>query len=152
MQDRGRLHDVQVGVVLACEGSRRGVLDRGARSDGVGRMLIQPTERLGDGDRYIVRNGDPFESPADLSADGANRVTVLWTQARQPIDPDLDGWRLRHDPPKHPRRHAEASRHVDALDSRELAQVRAFATNDPYLRPVDLLQIQHVRAHSSPIP
>ena len=120
LQDRGRPHDVQVGVVLACEGGRRQVLDRRARSDGVGTVLIESAERAGDRDRHIVRNRDPFEGPADLRAERADRRTVVRTQVRQPYDLFLDGGRVRHDPPEGLRRHAEASRHANAFDRREL--------------------------------
>ena len=86
LQDRCRPHDVQVGIVLAGEGGRRQVLDRRARSDGVGSMLIESDKRAGDRRRYIVGERDPFESPADLGAERADRLTVVWAQARQLID------------------------------------------------------------------
>ena len=119
-QDRGRRDDVQVGVVLPCEGGRRRVLDRRARSDGIGSVLIEPPKRANDRGGHITRERDPFEGPADLRAERADRLTVVWTQVRQPIDPLPDGGRVRHDPPEGLRRHAEASRHANAFDPREL--------------------------------
>src|SRR5215211_1716256 len=59
----------------------------------------------------------------------------------------VDRRRSRHDPPKRVRRHAEASRHEDAFDPRQLPQVRALAAGDHDPRLVDLLETQHVAAH-----
>ena len=144
LEDRGRPHDVQVRVLLAREGGRRQVLCRRARSDGVGGLLAESGERDGDRRRQIVGDGDPFEGPADLRAERADPVPVVRVQARQPIEPIVDRWRLRHDPPEGVRRHAEARRHADAFDPRELPQVRALAADDRDLRLVDLLETQHV--------
>ena len=85
-----------------------------------------------------------FEGPADLRAQRADRLPVVRVQARQLVEPIVDRRRVRHDPPEGVRRHAEASRHVDAFDPRKLPQLRALAPNDRDLRLVDLLQIQHV--------
>ena len=52
------------------------------------------------------------------------------SQARQPIEPIVDRRRFRHDPPERVRRHAEAGRHADAVDPRQLPQVRALAADD----------------------
>ena len=68
LQDRRRPYDVQVRVRLACEGGRRRVLRRRARSDGVGGSLAEPGECVGDRRRQIVRDDDPFEGPSDLRA------------------------------------------------------------------------------------
>ena len=147
LEDRRRPHDVQVRVLLAREGGRRQVLRRRTGSDGVGGLLAEPGERAGDRRRQIVGDGDPFEGPADLRAERADRLPVVRLQARQPIEPIVDRRRFRHDPPEGVRRHAKASRHADAFDPRKLPQVRALAANDRDLRPVDLLETQHVAAH-----
>ena len=144
LEDRRRPHDVQVRVLLAGEGGRRQVLRRRAGSDGVGGLLAEPGERAGDRRRQIVGDGDPFDGPADLRAERADRLPVVRVQARQPIEPIVDRRRFRHDPPEGVRRHAEASRHADAFDPRKLPQVRALAANDRDLRLVDLLKTQHV--------
>ena len=77
LEDRGRPHDVQVRVLLAREGGRRQVLRRRARSDGVGGLLAETGERAGDRRRQIVGDGDPFEGPADLRAERADRLPVV---------------------------------------------------------------------------
>ena len=48
--------------------------------------------------------------------------------ARQPIEPIVDRRRLGQDAPEGVRRHAETGRHADAVDPRQLPQVRALAT------------------------
>jgi hypothetical protein len=111
-------------------------LRRRAGADGVGGSLAEPGERAGDRRRHILRDGDPFQGPADLRAQRADQPPVVRVQARQPID---DRRRFRHDPPEGVRRHAEASRHADAFDPRKLPQLRALAPNDRDLRLVDLL-------------
>jgi hypothetical protein len=60
------------------------------------------------------------------------------------IEPIVDRRRFRHDPPEGVRRHAKASRHADAFDPRQPAQVRALAANDRDLHLVNLLKTQHV--------
>ena len=77
-------------------------------------------------------------------AERADRLPVVRVQARQLIEPIVDRRRFRHDPPEGVRRHAEATRHADAFDPRQPAQVRALAAHDRDLRLVDLLKIQHV--------
>ena len=144
LEDRGRPHDVQVRVLLAREGGRRQVLCRRARSDGVGGLLAETSEREADRRRQIVRDGDPLEGPADLRADRADPLPVFRVQARQPIEPIVDRRGIRHDPPEGVRRHAEAKRHADAFEPRKLPQVRALAANDRDLCLVDLLKTQHV--------
>ena len=139
-----RPHDVQERVLLAREGGRRQVLRRRAGSDGVGGLLAELGERARDRRRQIVGDGDPFEGPADLRAERADRLPVVRLQARQPVEPIVDRRRFRHDPLKGVRRHAKASRHADAFDPRKLPQVRALAANDRDLRLVDLLETQHV--------
>ena len=152
LEDRRRPHDVQVRVLLACEGGRRQVLRRRARSDGVGGSLAEPGERAGDRRRQIVRDDDPFEGPSDLRAARANRLPVVRVQARQPIQPIVDRRRVLHDSPEGVRRHAEASRHADAFHPRKLSQVRALAADDCDLRLVDLPETQHVAAHPFTFP
>src|SRR5206468_6115305 len=102
--------------------------------------------------RQIVGDGDPFECPADLRAERADRLPVVRVLARQPVELIVDRRRFRHDPPEGIRRHAEASRHAYAFDPRKLAYVRALAANDCDLRLVDLLETQHVAAHPSIFP
>ncbi len=77
---------------------------------------------------------------------------VIRAQARQPIEPAVDRRRVRHDPLEGIRRHAEAGRHADAFDPRELPQVCALAADDRDLCLVDLVESQHVAAHRTPIP
>ena len=144
LEDRSQPHDVQVRVLLACEGRRRQVLRRRAGSDGEGGSLAEPGEGADDRRHHIVRDDNPFEHPADLRAERANRLPVVRVQARQPIEPSIDRPRFRHDPPERVGRHAKASRHTDAFDPRKLPQVRALAANDRDLRLVDLLETQHV--------
>ena len=122
LEDRRPPHDVQVRVVLARERGRRQVLRRRARSDGVGSLLAEAGERAGDRGRQIVGDGDPFERPADLRAERTDRLTVVRLQAGQPIERIIDRRRVRHDPPERVRRHAEAGRHADALDSAKAPQ------------------------------
>ena len=148
LEDRRRPHDVQVRVLLAREGGRGQVLCRRARSDGVGGVLTEQGERAGDRRRQIVGDGDPFDGPADLRAERADRLPVVRIHARQPIDPFVDRRRFRHDPLEGVRRHAEASRHADAFDPRKLSQVRGLAADERNLRRVDLLEAKHVVAHS----
>ena len=93
-----------------------------------------------------------FDGPADLRAERADRLPVVRVQARQPIEPIVDRRRFRHDPPEGVRRHAEAGRHADAVDPRQLPQVRALAADDRDLRLVDLLETQHVAAHAPSLP
>ena len=89
----------------------------------------------------------PSRIAADLRAERADLLPVVRRQARQPIEQIVDRWRFRHDSPEGVRRHAEARRHAQALDPRELPEVRALAANDRDLRLIDLLEIQHVDAH-----
>ena len=147
LEDRGRPHDVQVRVLLAGERGRRQVLRRRARPDGVGGLLAETGECAGDRRRQIVGDGDPLEGPADLRAERADPLPVVRVQARQPIEAIVDRRGFPHDPPERVRRHAEAGRHADALDPRELPQVRALAAGDRDLRRVDLFETQHVAAH-----
>jgi hypothetical protein len=152
-EDRGRPDDVQVGVLLACEGGRRQVLCRRAGADGTGGLVAEPGERAGDRRCQIVGDGDPFEGPADLRAEPADRLPVAGVQARQPIEQFADGRRrLRHDPLERVGRHAEASRHADAFDPRKLPQVHTLAARDGDLRLVDLREAQHVAAHLPTFP
>ena len=130
--------------MLAGEGGRRQVLRRRAGSDGVGGLLAEPCERVGDRRREIVGDGDPFDGLADLRAERADRLPVIRVAARQPIQLIVDRRRFRHDPPEGVRRHAKASRHADAFDPRQPAQVRALTANDRDLHLVNLLQTQHV--------
>ena len=44
------------------------------------------------------------------------------------------------------------SRHADAVDPRQLSQVRALAADDRDLRLVDLLETEHVAAHPFTFP
>ena len=143
-EDGRRPHDVQVRVLLAGEGGRRQVLCRRAGPDGAGGLLAELGERAGDRRRQVARDGDPFDGPADLRAERADRLPVVRVQPRQLTEPVVDRRRLRHDPPEGARRHAKATRHPDALDPRQPAQVRALAANDRDPRLVNLLKIQHV--------
>jgi hypothetical protein len=120
------------------------VLSRRAGSHGVGSVLAELRERAGDRRRQVVGDGDPFEDPADLRAESADRLTVVRIQERQPIEPIVDRPRCRHDPPEGVRRHAKTGRHGDAFNPRKLPQVRTLAANDRDLRPIDLVETQHV--------
>jgi hypothetical protein len=107
-------------------------------------LLAEPGDRAGDRRRQIVRDGDPFEGPADLRAERANRLQALRVEARQPIELSVDPRHCCHDPPEGVRRHAKASRHANAFDPRKLPQVRALAADERDLRLVDLFETQHV--------
>jgi hypothetical protein len=111
LEDRCSSHDVQVCVLLAREGGRRQVLRRRAGSDGVGGLLAEPGERASDRRREIVGDCDPFECPADLCAERADRLPVVRLQAAQLIEPIVDRRRLGHDPLEGVRRDAKARRH-----------------------------------------
>jgi hypothetical protein len=147
LEDRRRPYDVQISVLLAREGSRRQVLRRRARPDGVAGALAEPGECAGDRRRQIVRNDGPLDGPADLRTGRANRLPVVRAQPRQPIQPIVDRRRDRHDSPEGVRRHAKANWNADAVDPRELSQVRALAANDGDLRLVDLLETEHIATH-----
>ena len=84
--------------------------------------------------------GDRFDGAADLRAERADRLPVVRLAGATAVEPIVDRRRLGHDPPERVRRHAEAGRHADAVDPRQLAQVRALAADDRDLRPVDLLK------------
>jgi hypothetical protein len=144
LQDRGRAHDVEVRVLLAREGSRRLILCRRAGSHGVGGPLAQLRESTGDRRREIVRDGDPFDGPADLRTERADRLPVIRVHARQLIQAILDRRYFRHDPSVRVRRHAEAGRDAYALDPGQLPELRALAANERDLRRVDRVQIPHV--------
>ena len=147
LEDRCSPDDVQVRVLLAREGGRRQVLRRRAGTDGIGGPLAELRERPRDRRRQVVGDDDLFDRPADLRAEHPDRLAVVRLQARQPIDPIVDGGRERHDRLEGAGRHAEAGRHVDAVDSRKLPQVCALAADDRGLCLVDLLERHHVLAH-----
>ena len=150
LEYRGRPDDVQVRVLLAREGGGRQVLRRRTGSNGVGGLLAESGELAGDRRRQIVGDGDPFQGPADLRAERADRLPVVRLQARQLIQPIVHRRRFRHDPLEGVCRHAEASWHAEAFDPRKLPQVRALAANHRDLRVVNLLEPQHVAAHPLP--
>ena len=152
-EDRRRSHDVQVRVLLAGEGGRREVLCRRAGPDRVGRVLaeLRTTERViasarssGMAISSIVRRISALSVPIASPSSGLRRDS-------RSIRSSTYG-RFRHDPPEGLRRHAEAGRHADAFDPRELPQVRALATNDCDLRPVDLLETPARRFPSAHLP
>ena len=82
----------------------------------------------------------------------ADRTTIIEAYVRQPIE--LFGHRRhgRHHPPEGVCRDAEARRHVDALDARELPELRTLAAHDGDLGLVDLAEAQHVVAHLTALP
>ena len=86
----------------------------------------------------------PSRVPRISALERVDRLPIFRVQARQLIEPIVDRRRFGHDPPEGIRRHAEAGRHADPLDPRELPQVRSLAANDRNLRSVDLLETQHV--------
>jgi hypothetical protein len=100
LEDRGRAYDVEVRVLLAGEGVCRQALRRRAGSHGAGGMLAELAERPGDRRREITGNGDPFDGPADLRAERANRLPVVRVQARQRIEPTVDRRRSARIRPK----------------------------------------------------
>ncbi len=151
IEDRRWADDVQVRVLLAGEGCRRQVLRRRAGSDGVGGFARRAGERAGDRRRQIVRDGDRFDGPADLRAQRAESLPVVRLCARQPIESIVDRRRLRHDPLEGVRRDAVPSRHANAFDPRKLPQLRALAADERDLGLVDLLESQHVAAHTTPL-
>jgi hypothetical protein len=144
LEDRGRPDDVQVGVLLTGEGGRRQVLRRRAGSDGEGGPLTERGESAGDRHRHIVGEGGSLDGPADLPADRSDRLPVVRGQARQLVEPVVDGRRLGHDPPEGVRRDAEAGRHVDAVDPGQRPEMRALAADDRDLALVDLGETPHV--------
>jgi hypothetical protein len=143
LKDRGRPHNVQVCVLLAGEGGRRQVLRRRAGADGIGSLPAQPVDPAGDRLLQVIGNGDPLNRPADLRTERADRVPVVGVQARQPFQLIIDPRHRRHDLLEGLRRHAKAGRHANAIDSRKLPQVRAFAASERDLRLVDLFKPQH---------
>jgi len=147
LEDRRRPDDVQVSVLLAREGRGGQVLRRRAGPDGVSDLRAEADERAGDRLRQIVGDGDRFQGPADLRAEGADRLPVVRVRARQPIEPIVDRRHFRHDPLEGARRDAKASRHADAFDPRKLPQVRALAAHERDLRLVDFPEIQDIAAH-----
>jgi hypothetical protein len=141
--------DVEIGVLLAGERSRRQILRGRAGADRIGRVLVELGECSGDCCRQIVGDSDRFEDRASLCAERANRLPVVRLQVRQPIKLIVDRWRLRDDPAEGVRGDAEARRHADVFDPQEFAKVRALTANDCDLRLIDLLKTQHVAAHRS---
>ena len=140
-EDRGRPHDVQVGVLLAGEGGRRQVLRRRAGPDGVGRLPAKPGDRAGDRRRQIAGDGDPLNGPADLRTERADRLPVVGVQAatagraaRRSRRAAVMIRRKASVVTQKPRRHA------NAFDPGELPQVRALAPNERDLRLVDLVE------------
>ena len=93
-----------------------------------------------DGRRQVVGDGERFERLAELRAERADGLPVLRPQARQPLQPAVEGWRSRQDAPEGLRRDAEARRHAHALEPRERPQVRALPADERDLRPVDLVE------------
>ncbi len=144
LEDRRRSRDVQVRVLLARKRGRWQVLRRRAGSDRVSSVLAEPGERAIDRRRQVVRDGDRFETPADRPAQRADRLALVRVHARQPIEPIVDRRRFCDDPPERVRRHTEPGRHADAVDPRQLCQVRALAANDRELHLVDLMEAHHV--------
>ena len=76
LEDLGRAHDVQKGVVLAGEGEGRRVLGRRAGPDGEGGPA-EPGERAGDRRRDPAGDRDLLEGPADVRAERADRLPVV---------------------------------------------------------------------------
>ncbi len=130
VEDRRRPRDVQVGVVLAGERRGRQVLGRRTRPHGVRDVRAQPDDRRGDRRRDIVGYGDRFDRPADVGAERADRIPVVGVQARQPIELTTHRRSDRDDVPEGVGGHAESGRQADAVDPRQLAQMRALATDE----------------------
>ncbi len=147
-EDRVPPDDVQIRVLLARERGCRQILRRRAGSHRIRGVLAEPDERAGDRRFEIAGDGDRLQYPADLSAERADRLAVVRLEARERFEPIVDRRRVRDDPREGAGRHAEAGRNADALDARELAEVRALAADERDLRPVDLMEFQHVGAHS----
>ena len=145
-EDRRSPDDVEVRVVLSCEGDVRQILRRRAGSDGVRGVLAEALERLRNRRRDLVRDGDRFDDPADFRADRADRVAVVELQSRQ-VDRSHATTARRHDSFEGVGRHAESGWYVDAFDPRQLSQVRAFTADDRDLRLVDVVEVQHVAVH-----
>jgi hypothetical protein len=148
LEDRRRPHDVQVRVLLAGERGAGQVFGGRARAHGVGDLLAEPGERAGDRPGHVGGDSDPLEGLPDRRAARADRLPVVGVQARQPVELVVDRRRVLDGSPEGVGRHAEAGRHADALDPRQLAQVHALAADDRDLRPVDLPEIEQVAAHA----
>ena len=68
------------------------------------------------------------------------------------MEPFIDRRHRRHDPTEGGRGHAEAGRHADAFDARELPELRTLAADNGAFGPVDLFESQHVAVHPSTLP
>ncbi len=145
-EDRRRPHNVQERVLLASEGRGGQVLCRRARPNRVGNVLVEPRHLADDRRGQIVRHRDRFDGLAELRGARADPVSVVGVQLRQSIERFIDRKRARHDPPERIRRDAEAARHPDPLDPRQLPEARALAADKRDLRLVDLLESQDVVA------
>ena len=76
-QDGFFSNDVQVGLLLSCEGCGREVFGSGAGADGEGAVLVKVGKMVRDRLCYIVRNGCSFDDRPDVGTDSGNRLPVL---------------------------------------------------------------------------
>jgi len=109
--------------LLASEGRGGQVLCRRARPNRVGNVLVEPRHLADDRRGQIVRHRDRFDGLAELRGARADPVSVVGVQLRQSIERFIDRKRARHDPPERIRRDAEAARHPDPLDPRQLPRL-----------------------------
>ncbi len=137
--------------MLAREGGRRQVLRGGTGPNRVPETLPLSVQSVPDLLGSLTGDLDPLDRAADIRAQVADRFTVVCAQARHALEDALHARRARDGSPEGVRRHAEPGRHDDAIDARELAELRALAADDPELSTVDLLQSQHVGASGNPL-
>ncbi len=143
-QDRVQARDVEVGVLLAGEGRGRQVLGRGAGPYRAGGPLPQPGERRADLRHEVAGQRDALDDPADLGAQGADRLAVIRFGPRELVELGVERRRRGHDPLERVRRDAEAVRHADALDRGKLPELRPLAADLRDLRRVDLIEMHDV--------
>src|SRR5689334_20412683 len=107
-------------------------------------MLAEGCEGTNDRGRQVVGDRDPFERVANLGAKGVDRRSVVRLHTRQPIEQIIERPRFHEDPAVGVGRHAIANRHLDAHNSRELAESCSLSADELDLRPVDLTKVSHI--------
>src|SRR5262249_23308551 len=108
--------------MLARERGGRRVLCCGARSNGVGRVVAESSERTCDRRGQLLGDLDRLDMSANLGAEVAYCLVFVGRQCRESIELGVDR-RLRHHLLKGIRRDAKAGRYTRAGDLREVAQM-----------------------------
>src|SRR5690242_15166866 len=106
-------------------------------------MRTESIERASDRGDHVIGDDARFDCAAKLSADLTDRVAVARIEMRDAIEQIVHRRRTLHDHVVRVRRHAKAGGHTDAVNARELPQVRALAADDRTLCPTDILQSQY---------